>query len=131
MIVVRPALREATAMDEPFHPTPDSSPDAAPSLRQLLGHHLLGLLRDVIVPLRVLGATSIVFLVFLYLLQTMLWVIRWMAHDVLRFPFVGWCLDAIHVLSVLSVAVYFVFSAIMNLHAHWRLSRELEEEAGL
>ena len=101
-------------------------------IRNLLRNHLQLLLEDIIVPVRVVVATSVVFVAFLAADQLIFYLIGLSAREIRsRIPFVGWLLDAVQVLSLVAVAVYFVIAGVSNLITQWKINSIIETKAGL
>jgi hypothetical protein len=114
------------------NPTGTKSSRETTSIKQILTRHLRLLVEDVVVPLRVIVATSVIFILFLVADQIIFYIIDLISSDIKsRVPFVSWLLDGVQVLSLIAVSVYFVISGINNLHTQFRVASKIETKARL
>ena len=106
--------------------------DSKKSFQLLVQNNFYELLKDILVPVRVILATFFVFFAFLITDQALIWVFERLTQSIrLRSPFISWLLDGAEISSTISIAIYFVISGISNLRAHWQISKQIERRAGL
>jgi hypothetical protein len=106
--------------------------DSAPRLRRLLETSLYSLVQDIIIPVRVILATAVVFVVFLASEELVFFMFERLNQELVsRMPYVAWVFDGVRFLSAIGTGVYFVVNGLSNLQTQWRLSKSMEERAGL
>ena len=119
-------------MSNPKSPRTDIPSSTPTSLKVLLRNNLYEFVRDVVIPLRVIIATFVVFVVFLIADQMLFWIFEILTQDIrLRSPFLALVFDGVEISSAIGVAVYFLISGLLNLRTQWRISQKIEKRAGL
>jgi hypothetical protein len=102
------------------------------SFKMLLKNNFYQLVRDIIVPIRVILSVFIVFVIFLIADQILFSIFVWQVQDIKsRVSFIGWVLDGVQVLSIVAVSVYFIYSTINGLQTQWRIASQIEKQAGI
>jgi hypothetical protein len=102
------------------------------SFKMLLKSNFHQLIRDIIVPIRVIFSIFIVFVMFLIADQILFSIFVWQVQNIKsRVPFVGWVLDGVQVFSILAVSIYFTYSTIAGLQVQRQIASQIEKRAGI
>ena len=100
------------------------------SISSLLAEHFYHLIRDIIIPIRVIISVFIVFLIFLVVDQLLFLVFDWLCRDIkTRITFVSWLLDGVQVVSIVAVSICFIYNTITSLQSQRQIASKIESNA--
>ena len=119
-------------MSDAKDPNGDTIESVDNSFGILFRRNLYHMIRDILVPVRVIIATFIVFAVFLMADTLLFWMFDRLTQDIQQSSrFVVSVFDGVEILSVVGIGLYFVLSGMTNLRTQWQIAKDIERRAGL